>query len=187
MAHIGIVSQETYLFHATIAENLRYAKPDATDAELEAAARAANIHETIASFPEVRHGRRRARVPAVGRREAAHRDRSGAAEGSGGARARRGDERARHGLASASCRRLSTMPREGARRSRSRTASRPWSRPTSSSSSSPGASSSRARTPSWSGVDGVYASLYRQQEQRPVLEAELLDPLGAALDEHVVA
>jgi len=52
VAHIGIVSQETYLFHATIAENLRYAKPDATDAELEAAARAANIHATIASFPE---------------------------------------------------------------------------------------------------------------------------------------
>ncbi|MFF2272044.1 ABC transporter ATP-binding protein [Agromyces sp. NPDC058136] len=52
MSHIGIVSQETYLFHATIAENLRYARPDATDAELEAAARAANIHDTIASFPE---------------------------------------------------------------------------------------------------------------------------------------
>jgi ATP-binding cassette subfamily B protein len=52
MSHIGIVSQETYLFHATIGENLRYAKPDATDAELEAAARAANIHETIASFPD---------------------------------------------------------------------------------------------------------------------------------------
>nr|WP_173923164.1 ABC transporter ATP-binding protein [Agromyces sp. Marseille-P2726] len=52
MSHIGIVSQETYLFHASIAENLRYARPDATDAELEAAARAANIHETIASFPE---------------------------------------------------------------------------------------------------------------------------------------
>jgi ATP-binding cassette subfamily B protein len=49
---IGIVSQETYLFHATIAENLRYAKPDATDAELEDAARAANIHDTIASFPD---------------------------------------------------------------------------------------------------------------------------------------
>jgi ATP-binding cassette subfamily B protein len=49
---IGIVSQETYLFHATIAENLRYAKPDATDAELETAARAANIHDTIAAFPD---------------------------------------------------------------------------------------------------------------------------------------
>ncbi|NYG22304.1 ATP-binding cassette subfamily B protein [Agromyces hippuratus] len=52
VSHIGIVSQETYLFHASIGENLRYARPDATDAELEAAARAANIHETIASFPE---------------------------------------------------------------------------------------------------------------------------------------
>lgn len=52
VSHIGIVSQETYLFHATIAENLRYAKPDATAAELEAAARAANIHTTIASFPD---------------------------------------------------------------------------------------------------------------------------------------
>ncbi len=52
VAGIGIVSQETYLFHATIAENLRYARPDATDAELEEAARAANIHDTIVSFPE---------------------------------------------------------------------------------------------------------------------------------------
>lgn len=48
--HIGIVSQETYLFHATIRENLRYAKPDATDAELEAACAAANIHHVIAGF-----------------------------------------------------------------------------------------------------------------------------------------
>lgn len=50
--HIGIVSQEPYLFHASIADNLRYAKPDATDDELEAAARAASIHETIAGFPD---------------------------------------------------------------------------------------------------------------------------------------
>jgi ATP-binding cassette subfamily B protein len=50
--NIGVVSQDTYLFHATIAENLRYAKPDATDAELEIAAKAANIHKTIASFPD---------------------------------------------------------------------------------------------------------------------------------------
>jgi len=48
--HIGIVSQETYLFHATIRENLRYAKPDATDAELEAACAAANIHHIIVGF-----------------------------------------------------------------------------------------------------------------------------------------
>ena len=50
--HIGVVSQETYLFHATIADNLRYAKPDASDAELEVACRAANIHDTIAGFPD---------------------------------------------------------------------------------------------------------------------------------------
>ncbi len=50
--HIGIVSQETYLFHATIRENLRYAKPEATDAELEAACRAASIHDVIAGFEE---------------------------------------------------------------------------------------------------------------------------------------
>jgi ATP-binding cassette, subfamily B, bacterial len=48
---IGFVSQETYLFHTTIAENLRFAKPDATDAELEAAARVARIHDLIASLP----------------------------------------------------------------------------------------------------------------------------------------
>ncbi|MHA7984255.1 ABC transporter ATP-binding protein [Rathayibacter sp. CAU 1779] len=50
--HIGIVSQETYLFHASIAENLRYAAPDATQQQLEAAARAANIHDTIVGFPD---------------------------------------------------------------------------------------------------------------------------------------
>jgi ATP-binding cassette subfamily B protein len=52
VSHIGIVSQETYLFHASIADNLRYAKPDATDSELEDAARRANIHDTIVSFPD---------------------------------------------------------------------------------------------------------------------------------------
>jgi ATP-binding cassette subfamily B protein len=51
IANIGIVSQETYLFHATIAENLRYAKPDATDDELVKVAKAANIYDTITSFP----------------------------------------------------------------------------------------------------------------------------------------
>ncbi|MGB6600078.1 MAG: ABC transporter ATP-binding protein [Candidatus Cybelea sp.] len=48
---IGIVTQETYLFHDTIAANLRYGKPDATDAELEAAARAGNIAEFVAALP----------------------------------------------------------------------------------------------------------------------------------------
>ncbi|MFG2544037.1 ABC transporter ATP-binding protein [Streptomyces sp. NPDC048232] len=49
---IGVVSQETYLFHASVAENLRFAKPDATDAELETAARAAQIHDHIAALPD---------------------------------------------------------------------------------------------------------------------------------------
>ncbi|WP_306317485.1 MULTISPECIES: ABC transporter ATP-binding protein [unclassified Streptomyces] len=49
---IGVVSQETYLFHASVAENLRFAKPEATDDELHAAARAAQIHEHIAALPD---------------------------------------------------------------------------------------------------------------------------------------
>jgi ATP-binding cassette subfamily B protein len=49
---VGVVSQETYLFHATVAENLRFAKPDATDEELYAAARAAQIHDHIAALPD---------------------------------------------------------------------------------------------------------------------------------------
>jgi ATP-binding cassette, subfamily B, bacterial len=49
---VGVVSQETYLFHASIKENLRFAKPEATDEEIEAAARAARIHDLISSLPE---------------------------------------------------------------------------------------------------------------------------------------
>jgi ATP-binding cassette subfamily B protein len=49
---VGVVSQETYLFNASVRDNLRFAKPDATDAEVEAAARAAQIHELISSLPE---------------------------------------------------------------------------------------------------------------------------------------
>ncbi|OIK23239.1 ABC transporter ATP-binding protein [Streptomyces malaysiense] len=49
---VGVVSQETYLFHASVAENLRFAKPGATDEELHAAARAAQIHDHIAALPD---------------------------------------------------------------------------------------------------------------------------------------
>ncbi|MER6387960.1 ABC transporter ATP-binding protein [Streptomyces sp. NPDC059382] len=49
---IGVVSQETYLFHASVADNLRFAKPDATDEEIVEAARAAQIHEHIDSLPD---------------------------------------------------------------------------------------------------------------------------------------
>jgi len=51
-ATVGVVSQETYLFHATVRENLRFARPGATDEEVEEAARAAQIHELVASLPE---------------------------------------------------------------------------------------------------------------------------------------
>ena len=49
---VGVVSQETYLFHGTVRDNLRFAKPSATDEELEQAARAAQIHDHLASLPE---------------------------------------------------------------------------------------------------------------------------------------
>jgi ATP-binding cassette subfamily B protein len=49
--HIGLVTQETYLFHDSIRNNLLYAKSDATDAELESACRAAYIHEVIMTMP----------------------------------------------------------------------------------------------------------------------------------------
>ncbi|GID27717.1 ABC transporter ATP-binding protein [Paractinoplanes brasiliensis] len=49
---VGVVSQETYLLHTSVRENLRHAKPEATDAEIEAAARAAQIHDVIAALPD---------------------------------------------------------------------------------------------------------------------------------------
>ena len=49
---VGVVSQETYLFHDTVRENLRFARPDATDEEIEEAARAARIHDLVSSLPD---------------------------------------------------------------------------------------------------------------------------------------
>jgi ATP-binding cassette subfamily B protein len=51
-AAIGVVSQDPHLFHASIGENLRYARPEATDDELVAACRAAQIHDVIAQLPD---------------------------------------------------------------------------------------------------------------------------------------
>jgi ATP-binding cassette, subfamily B, bacterial len=51
-AVVGVVTQETYLLHTTVRENLRYARPGATDAEIEDAARAAQIHDLIAGLPD---------------------------------------------------------------------------------------------------------------------------------------
>ena len=49
---VGVVAQETYLFHASVADNLRFAKPSATDDELVAAAKVAHIHEHLLSLPD---------------------------------------------------------------------------------------------------------------------------------------
>ncbi|GAA0527257.1 ABC transporter ATP-binding protein [Paractinoplanes ferrugineus] len=49
---VGVVSQETYLLHTTVLENLRYARPDATDEQIVAAAKAAQIHDKIAGLPD---------------------------------------------------------------------------------------------------------------------------------------
>ena len=49
---VGVVSQETYLFHASVRDNLRFARPGASDEEIEEAARAAQIHELIATLPD---------------------------------------------------------------------------------------------------------------------------------------
>jgi ATP-binding cassette subfamily B protein len=51
-AAIGVVSQDPHLFHESVADNLRYGRPEATDAEVEAAARAARIHDVIAALPD---------------------------------------------------------------------------------------------------------------------------------------
>jgi ATP-binding cassette subfamily B protein len=51
-ATVGVVSQETYLFHASVRENLRFARPDASDQEIEDAARTARIHDLVASLPD---------------------------------------------------------------------------------------------------------------------------------------
>lgn len=75
--HIGIVSQETYLFHSAIAENLRYARPDASQGELEEAARAANIHDTIGAFPTAtRRSSANAGTASAGARSSASRSRA---------------------------------------------------------------------------------------------------------------
>jgi ATP-binding cassette subfamily B protein len=51
-ATVGVVSQDTYLFHASIRDNLAFARPDATDEEIEHAARAAQVHDLIAGLPD---------------------------------------------------------------------------------------------------------------------------------------
>jgi ATP-binding cassette subfamily B protein len=49
---VGVVSQDTYLLHASVRDNLRHARPDATDAEIEDACRAARIHDVLVGLPD---------------------------------------------------------------------------------------------------------------------------------------
>ena len=76
-ARVGVVHDEPFLFSVSIRDNIAYGRPDATDDEVEAAARAANAHEFIARAPRgLRHRRRRAGLHALGRPAPAHRHRA---------------------------------------------------------------------------------------------------------------
>ena len=89
---VGVVTQDGHLFHDTIANNLRYARPDATDEELWEALERAEVALLIASLARrPRHHRRRARLPLLGWRATAAHDRSNAAARSSRRRPRRGD------------------------------------------------------------------------------------------------
>ena len=150
-----------------------YAKPDATEAELEAAARAAAIHDRIIGAARgLRHDRRRARLQAVGRREAAHRDRARPAQGPADPDPRRGDVGARHRQRAAHPGGARAADARAARRSPSPTACRRSCAPTGSSSTSAAGSSSAARTPSCSPQGGLYARLYREQFESTAASAE---------------
>ena len=149
---VGVVSQETYLLHATVRENLRYARPEATDAEIEEAARAAHIHDLLALAARgLRHRGRLARTPLLRRREAASRDRPHPAAQPADPGARRGHQRARHRDRARRPAGLRHPRARAVRRSPSRTGSRPSATPTRSSSSDHGRvrRAGHARRRSW--------------------------------------
>ena len=178
---VGVVSQETYLFHATVRENLRFAKPDATDEEIEAAAEAARIHDADRRAARgLRHGRRRARLPLLRRREAADRDRADDPAQPADPRARRGDELARHRDRAARAGGARPALRRAGRRSRSRTASRRSATPTRSSSSTTAASSRPGPHEELIVAGGRYAALVSRDAQiatsPPEAEAPALAP-----------
>ena len=157
-AIVGVVSQETYLLHTTVRENLRYARPDATDAEIEdGRPRRADPRPDREPARRLRHRRRLARPPVLRRREAAHRDRPHAAARPAGAGARRGDQRPGHRDRARRAARLRRARPRAAPRSPSRTGSRPSATPTRSRCSTTAGSSSRARTTRSLADDGRYA------------------------------
>ena len=161
---IGFVTQEAYLFHASVRENLVYAKPDATDRELQAAARLAAIHDRIRELPDGYDtvvGERGYKLSGGEKQRIALARR--AAQGPAHPHPRRGHQRARHGQRAAHpaghrARRCRVAPRWP-----SRTGSRPSCARTSSWSTSAAASWSAAPTPDLLAEGGAYARLYHEQ------------------------
>ena len=98
---IGVVTQETYLFHTTIRRNLMYGRPDATQEEMEAAASGQHPRSDRGAARGLRHGGGRARLQAVRGREAAPRDRPRDPEGPSHPDPGRGHLVARHHLGAA--------------------------------------------------------------------------------------
>ena len=159
-AIVGVVSQETYLLHTTIRENLRYAKPDATDAEIEDAARGRpDPRPDRRAARRLRHRGRLPRPPLLRRREAAHRDRPHPAARPADPGPRRGDQRPGHRDRARRAAGLRRPWPRAARRSPSRTGSPPSATPTRSSSSTTAGSSSAAPTTRCSPAAGRYAAL----------------------------
>lgn len=91
MEHVSYVAQDTFLFDATIADNIRLGRPEATDAEVERAARGGRPRLHRASAARLRHAGRRGRRASLGRRAPARNDRAGDSEGRRRGDPRRGD------------------------------------------------------------------------------------------------
>ena len=147
---IGVVSQDPHLFHTSIADNLRYAKPSATDEELVEALHGGPDPRCDRRPPGgLRHRRRRARLPPLRWRETAALHRPGVAQGPGDRDPRRGDQPPRFGERGADPAGPGRTPSTGGPPSSSPTGCRPSGRPTRSWSWPPARSSSAAPTMSW--------------------------------------
>ena len=146
---IAYVPQDPVMFHRTLGENIAFGRPDATDAQIRAAAEAAHVLEFVGRpAAGLRHARRRTRREALGRPAAAGGDRPGRAARRAGAAAGRGDERAGLGERGAHPGRAVADDARAAPRSSSRTGSARWPAWTGWSCSTGAAWSRRARTSS---------------------------------------
>ena len=167
-AAIGVVPQDTVLFNDTVAANIAYGRPGAPQAEIEAAARVAQIHDFIERLPDgypTMVGERglklsggekqRVAIARVMLKDPLDPD------------PRRGDLGPRQPHRAGDAGRARAPRRPGARRWSSRTGSRPWSTPTRSSCSSMAAWSSAAATTSCSPAAALYAEMWPRQQEAP--------------------